>query len=179
MNVEPIIQHKFEEGADLSYQQVFDFAFRNFVPLVQALAREMGEDRVLPVLEKQVTESAASAGQAAARQGLANTVGSGAFTTADAFRAFHAYLRQPNHFWRHVLTYAIVEDTPQAFEVRVTECLWAKTFREMGAADLGYVLVCHPDYAFCQGFNPHIRLHRTKTLMKGECCCDHRWICEP
>jgi hypothetical protein len=174
MDAEAIVKHKFDEDTNLSYREVFDFAFRTFVLVWQALTRELGEERVLPVLEKLVSESATRAGHAAARQALASDS-----AAEDAFAAFHAYLRKPNHFWRHVLTYAIVEDTPQAFEVRVTECLWATTFRELGAAELGYVLICHPDFAYCQGFDPRIRLRRTKTLMQGECHCDHRWIWEP
>ena len=45
-------------------------------------------------------------------------------------------MRDPSRFAKHVLTVEIVEDTPQAIEVKVTECLWAKTFREMEAADI-------------------------------------------
>jgi len=68
-----------------------------------------------------------------------------------------------------------VEDSETAHEIRVTECLWAKTFREAGAAAIGYAVVCHGDYAECQAFNPHIRMIRTKTLMQGDDCCNHRW----
>ena len=53
---------------------------------------------------------------------------------------------------------------------------WAKTFREAGSADIGYAAVCHEDYAACQAFNPKIKMIRTKTLMQGDGCCDHRLI---
>lgn len=94
------------------------------------------------------------------------------------FAAFNAWAREPSHFWKHVLTFEVVEDTPQAFEVQVTECLWAKTFREIGAADIGYLLICHPDYAYCQGFNSKITMSRSKTLMQGDDYCNHYWVWE-
>jgi hypothetical protein len=92
--------------------------------------------------------------------------------------AFTQDLRQPNRFWQNVLTFQIIEDTPRAFEVKVTECLWAKTFRDAKAADLGYVLSCYGDFAAAEGFNPKMHMIRTKTLMQGNDCCNHRFVIE-
>jgi hypothetical protein len=92
--------------------------------------------------------------------------------------AYTQDMRQLNPFWQHALTFQVVEDTPKAFEIKVTECIWAKTFREAKAADLGYVLSCYGDFAAAQGFNPKMRMSRTKTLMQGEDSCNHRYILE-
>ena len=73
------------------------------------------------------------------------------------------------------LGFEIVEDTETAFEVRVTECLWAKTFRDADAADLGYACICHPDYAMAKAFNPKLHMVRDKPLMQGCSHCNHRW----
>ena len=86
--------------------------------------------------------------------------------------------REPDRFGRHILTLEIVEDTPEVFEVRVTECLWAKTFRDLGAAEIGAMLICHRDYADCRGFNPRITMTRSKTLMQGDEFCNHRFVWE-
>ena len=67
---------------------------------------------------------------------------------------------------------------PTVVEVRVTRCLWAQTFREAGAADIGYAMVCHPDFLAGPAFNPKIRMTRTKTLMLGDDLCNHRWVVE-
>lgn len=72
----------------------------------------------------------------------------------------------------------MIEDTPQAFEVKITECLWAKTYRDFNAADLGYILSCYPDYASTKAFNPKMRMIQTKTLMQGDDCCNHRIVME-
>lgn len=76
------------------------------------------------------------------------------------------------------MTSELVEDTDHAREIKVTECLWAKTLRELNPADIGYAAIYHGDYAYCQGFNPKIRMIRSKTLMQGDDCCNHRWVWE-
>jgi hypothetical protein len=78
----------------------------------------------------------------------------------------------------HALTMAIVDESDTAVEVRVTECLWAKTFRAADAADIGYACICHPDFAIARAFNPGMRMIRDKTLMQGHTHCNHRWVME-
>lgn len=164
MDAESTVRHKFLEDSGMTFQQVFDFAFRRLVPVLQGLAKEFGEDNFLEALRKVAAECAFRAGQDVARRLPSND-----------FEAFKP-TGEPRHFTKHVLTFEVVEDTPQAFEVRITECLWAKTFRDMGAAEIGYSLICHRDYADCQGFNPRITLIRSKTLMQGDDCCNHRFV---
>jgi hypothetical protein len=69
----------------------------------------------------------------------------------------------------------MVEDTERAAEMKVTECLWAKTFRDAGAGDIGYALMCHGDFATAPAFNAKMKMTRTKTLMQGHDCCNPRW----
>ena len=90
--------------------------------------------------------------------------------------AFIAPMKDLNHFWKHALTFDVMENTENAFEVKVTECLWAKTFRNNDAADIGYACICHSDFVAAEAFNPKMKLIRTKTLMQGHDCCNHRYI---
>jgi L-2-amino-thiazoline-4-carboxylic acid hydrolase len=60
-------------------------------------------------------------------------------------------------------------------EFDVTRCRYAEMYRELGMADLGRVLSCNRDGAFCTGFNPDIQLTRTQTIMDGAACCDFRY----
>ena len=83
-----------------------------------------------------------------------------------------------DRFWSHVVTMKPFEETKTSYEVRVTECLWAQTFIEENAADIGYATHCHVDYASAAAFNPNIRMYRTKTLMEGHDYCDHKWVWE-
>jgi hypothetical protein len=167
MDVETTVKHKFLEDSNMTFEEVFDFAFKSLIPVLQGLAQELGEDRFLEALKKVAFECALKAGQDTARQLPCND-----------FAAFNASAKEPSRFGKHILTLEIVEDTPQAVEVKVTECLWAKTFREMGAAEIGYSLICYRDYADCQGFNPSITMIRSKTLMQGDDYCNHRFVWE-
>ena len=167
MDVEPTARHKYLENSEMSFQEVFDFAYKRLIPVLQGLAVELGEDRFLEALKKVSYACALKAAQERARQLPAND--------------FAAYVNpggEPGRFGKHVLTRETVEDTPRAFELKVSECLWAKVFREMGAADIGYLLLCQTDFADCQGFNPKITLLRSKTLMQGDDCCNHRFVWE-
>jgi hypothetical protein len=74
------------------------------------------------------------------------------------------------------LTFDIVQDSDKVFEMRVSECLWAKTFKEANAADIGFKLICSEDYVTAEAFNPNIKLIRDKTLMQGHDCCNHRYV---
>jgi len=93
------------------------------------------------------------------------------------FEDFVAFLEESDRspFWSHVLTLTYPEKTPKKLVYRVTECLWAKTFKELNATDLGYLMICHPDFAMAQACHPKIKLERTETLMQGDNYCDHTY----
>ncbi|MBN1315995.1 MAG: L-2-amino-thiazoline-4-carboxylic acid hydrolase [Anaerolineales bacterium] len=165
MKDENIVKHKFEAYSNMSFHQVFNFAFERTIPVLQSLAKEFGEERFFKALKNAAYEAGFKEGQESARQLPCND-----------FAAYAALGRESSYFGDHILTKEIVEDTPEAFKVKVTECLWARVFREMGAEEIGYLFICHPDYADCQGFNPHITMIRSKTLMQGDDCCNHRFI---
>jgi hypothetical protein len=54
--------------------------------------------------------------------------------------------------------------------------LWAKTFREAGAADIGYALWCYGDYTIAR--SNHEKLEREKHLCKGDDYCILKYIPE-
>jgi hypothetical protein len=153
--------HKFAAPAEMSFEEVFKHAYADsFIPTMRVLQERIGLENI---------QSAAS--EAAARQ-----FGQMAKTAPSNGLADWVFpLKNPNRFWKHALTYEVVDDTENAFEVKITECLWAKTFRDADAADLGYACVCHADYAMAQAFNPKLYMIRDKTLMQGRSHCNHRW----
>jgi len=158
-------KHKFQDKSDMSFEQVFRFGFRPFVGILRVLSTQPGYEHLLEVLPQ--VSSQLFAENTRRRK------------TADrSLETFIGYLRTPDRFWKNVLTAEIVEDTPNAFAIKVTECLWARTFREVDAADIGYACICHPDFASAAAFNPKMRMERTRTLMQGHECCNHRWIVE-
>ncbi|PKR88512.1 2-amino-thiazoline-4-carboxylic acid hydrolase [Pleomorphomonas diazotrophica] len=73
------------------------------------------------------------------------------------------------------LTIEVKESTADRFSYDVTRCRYAETYREMGLADIGALLSCNRDAAFCEGYNPAMRLERTETIMEGGRRCDFRY----
>ena len=78
---------------------------------------------------------------------------------------------QKSKFGNAVLTIEILEKLPDQGSVKIAECLFAKTFRENDAGDIGYAAICHADFAVTAEFNPKIKLTRNKCLMSGDDCC--------
>jgi hypothetical protein len=81
-------------------------------------------------------------------------------------------------FLSNILSGTISEETPKKIVSHITECMWAKTFKEMNARELGYIMCCHPDFATGRLYHPKIKFRRTKTLMQGDSCCNHTFYWE-
>lgn len=58
----------------------------------------------------------------------------------------------------------------------VTRCGYAEMYDRLGIKKLGSLLSCCRDFAFMDGFNPGLRLVRTKTIMEGDDICDFCYI---
>jgi len=71
--------------------------------------------------------------------------------------------------------FEVLVRTPHFLALRVTRCPFAEEMRRLGAADIGDAFYCAYDHGFCQGLNPAIRFTRTRTLMRGDDCCDHTY----
>jgi hypothetical protein len=150
----------------MTWEQIFRFAFQqNYIPIMKSLAAQIGPEKLIAML-KEVTSERARNGMT--RRSIPNR----------DLATWTAGMKPPGPLFQHALAAEIVEDSPQAFEFRISQCLWAKTFREEDAADIGYACVCYPDYAVASGFNPKLKLIRTKTLMQGHDCCNHRYVME-
>jgi fumarate reductase iron-sulfur subunit len=62
--------------------------------------------------------------------------------------------------------------------MKITECLWAKTFREADAAEIGYAGCCYQDYAAARAYHPKLKFYRENTLMQGHDYCYNKWVME-
>jgi hypothetical protein len=161
-------EHKFKQDSGMTFEEVYQFALGDyFIPFIKNLAGELDREDFVELVQKTASDSAAVQGKELAESLPSND-----------FEAWTAWTEEFTEHWKNALTTEIVENTDTALKIKVTECLWAKTFREADGADIGYAMHCHTDYAMCQAFNPKIRMIRTKTLMQGDEYCDHRWVWE-
>jgi hypothetical protein len=123
----------------------------------------MGKDKTLEFLKKYTQEKMLEYGKNHAKRSPDNSFGT-YIKTFDPVR------------YQDTLTMEIVENTDNAYELKITECMWASTFLAAKAGDIGWASVCFGDYAWAEGFNPKIKLVRDKTLMQGHDICNHRYI---
>jgi hypothetical protein len=69
----------------------------------------------------------------------------------------------------------VIKQTPDAFEVNVTGCRYATFYKEIGAPELGFLLICSADFVMAEGFGADVQLTRTQTIMQGASHCDFRY----
>jgi hypothetical protein len=73
------------------------------------------------------------------------------------------------------LDYRVRERSQGAFSADVTRCRYAQFYKELGAPELGFLLVCSADFSFAEGFGPDVKLTRTQTIMQGAGHCDFHY----
>lgn len=139
---------------------------RLLAPLLAELGREFGAERVLRVVRGAVTAIARRQGAELAKTGGDNSL---------------AAFREALMHWTkgQALEISVVEESETTFAFNVTRCRYAELYRDLGIPHLGPILSCARDFALIEGFNPRIRLTRTRTLMDGAPCCDFRYRVEP
>ena len=157
--------HKFDKSYNrqLTYRQVSDIRYRNFISLAKDLEKEMGKEALIEFLKKRTLAQLLVEGKAYAKR-----------SPDTSFRTFSNIFKNP---WMEAsLTMEIIEDTDTVFEVKVTECLVGDTFLRAQAGEIGNAAVCIGDYTFAEGFNPKIKMIRDKTLTSGHSYCNHRYV---
>ncbi|MFC7475563.1 L-2-amino-thiazoline-4-carboxylic acid hydrolase [Dankookia sp. GCM10030260] len=130
------------------------------------LAAELGEERARALLTRAVVKLAKQAAGAMAAAAPAGP-------SLDHFEAIQeAWTRDD------ALRIEPVARDATRFDFNVTRCRYAEMYREMGLEGLGAVLSCNRDGAFCEGYDPRLKLTRTQTLMGGATHCDFRYRME-
>lgn len=135
-------------------------------PMVRAFQAEIGEARANEVVRRVIVGIAQEQGRA-----LAQRVG------RDDLKG----LAQGLEAWTRngALELEVLEGSEARYSFNVTRCRYAEMYRELGMADLGFVLSCNRDFSLSQGFNPAMRLTRTQTIMQGAPFCDFRFTHDP
>jgi len=149
--------HKFNKKAGYTYEQVYLFRARLYVDRMKRIASYLGHDNLIDALKKSTDDYYRSI----AKYKPENTL-------KDFIRPFYE-----DEGYKTILTIEVIENSDDLVSWRVTECLNAKVFRELDAAEIGYATLCHGDEAWAKAFNPNIQFTRIKTLMEGHNCCDH------
>jgi len=159
-------EHTWTEKADLTWEQIFRFAYqKDLIPVLKVMSEQIGREKFVEMLKE--------AGGAVVQKKTA-----GRPPVVRDLVTFAANAKNMPPLMQHALDVEMVEQTPEAFEYCVKKCLWAKACRDENAADIGYAMICYPDYAVAKGLNPKLILVRTKTLMQGDDSCRLRYVME-
>lgn len=156
--------HSWTEKADVTWEEMFRFAYqKDLIPMLKELGARFGREEFVGMLRGASDEVVRkkTAGRPSAVRDLVT---------------FAASMKTMPPLIQHALEAEVVEQSSEAFEYRVRKCLWAKVFRDEDAADIGYAMVCYPDYAVAKGLNQKMQLIRTKTLMQGDDSCSLRYV---
>ena len=159
-------KHKFDTPVDKipTLRESFANQFGPVIGLARTMESQLGNGKTIDILKKGAYDYGYQRGQQQAK---------------DAEQpSLHAYTRQftdPKAF-ENTVTMSVVEDGPRAVELRVTECLWASTFLDAKAGDIGYAFICYGDYGWTKGYSEGFELIRDKTLMQGHDHCNHRYV---
>ena len=133
------------------------------LPLVKTLQAELGEERANAIVRKALGDLYRKYGEKWWRAQGAQDLGKKMASAFDMFAAGDA------------LKYEVVKQAPDAFEVNVTECRYARFYKEIGAPELGFLLTCSADLLMTEGFGADVQLTRTQTIMQGARHCDFRY----
>src|SRR6266481_196051 len=114
------------------------------VPLVKALQAGLGEEQANAIVRKALGDLYRTYGEKWWRAQGARNLGE---KVASAFEMFAA---------GDALEYEVVKKTPDAFELNVTKCRYAKFYNEIDAPELGFLLTCSADFSHAEGFGADV-----------------------
>jgi len=135
--------------------------------IYEEMKAELGEARAKAILSRAVVKLAKETAAAMAKEAQD---GEG---TLEHFIAL-----QPLWTKGDALRIDTLRKDARHYDFNVTRCRYAEMYREMGLADLGAVLSCNRDGAFCEGYHPKLKLERSQTIMGGATHCDFRYTME-
>ena len=135
--------------------------------LYETLRERFGAEAAKDVIEQTIKKSAiAQARQFAEREPNG--------TNLETFAELYKYWTAED-----ALTIEVKRRDATTFDFDVKRCRYSEMYREMGLGEIGHLLSCNRDGAFCQGYDPAIKLERRQTLMQGASHCDFRYRYEP
>ena len=132
-------------------------------PIYEEMAAELGEEKARRILGSAIRKAAIEQGRtlAAASEEPAGIAGFAKllerWTANDALRI------------------EVLEQDDERFDFNVVRCRYSEMYREMGLGDIGALLSCNRDGAFCEGYDERLELSRPQTIMSGASHCNFRY----
>ena len=134
-------------------------------PLIRAVSQRIGRNEALTILEQVNQQEAFQRGRRMAEKKGQNDIAALVDEVAGWGRGGQ---------WEM----DVLEQTSTTYFFNVTRCPYYEKYRELELDEFGVYFSCCRDEPFARGFNPRLRLVRTKTIMEGADHCDFRYYLE-
>jgi len=131
-------------------------------PFIEDLYKEIGKERSHQILKTTIENLAE-------KHGRESAINCGGNTLKDFANVLEMFSKKGENEKN------VLELNDDTYNFDMTKCKYAEMYRELGLPELGLMLSCTRDFAFCKGFNPKIQLTRTQTIMEGAQYCDFRF----
>jgi hypothetical protein len=131
-------------------------------PVLDALGREFGRDRVFEVTRQVISDIAK-------RHGEALRCDAGGDSLSDFAQLLPRWQKDGG------IELNVLAQSNQELSFDVVRCRFADMYRELGVPELGALLSCNRDGSMISGFNSDIELTRSQTIMAGASHCDFRF----
>ena len=130
------------------------------IPFLEAFGEELGEKKTIEIASRVISQLARNAGKQ-----MAAMIGD---------NSLHSFLESmvPVFGQDGALKVKVRENSEECVRMDVTECVYAKMYKEKGLEKYGTLLSCQRDKYLFEGFNPDIVFTRKGTIMEGYPCCD-------
>jgi len=125
------------------------------VPLVKTLQAELGEEKANLLVRRALGDMYRDYGKAWWKSQRSGNLSEKMSEVLKAFASSEA------------LDFEVLREAPDAYDFNITGCRYAQFYKELGAPELGFLLVCSQDFPLTEGFSPDIGLKRTQTIMQG------------
>ncbi len=161
---------KYQNKFEISYEQFIQVRTAQLVGLIKKFIQKYGKEEVLELVTEYMDEENTKI--------MKTNLGGMEIENFAQFKEVFKNILNLD-FYKNSSTYTITEDSDTKLEFCFTECLWVDVLKQLGFdGELGDQVFCHVDYAIAKAFHPNIKLTRTKTLMKGNFCCNHSYTWE-
>ena len=150
----------------LKNEDLFRFALGYTLPLMKKMQANMGKMPFLELLEK-----SAEANMADKMTALSKDIKD---RSMKKFGELILQLHSSSPV-KDGIKVEVTEQSEKVFEMKVTECLMAKIYKELNANTIGYSIECHPSDAIVKAFNPNAKCLKNKNMMIGDLYCVERF----
>jgi hypothetical protein len=159
-------ENRLSENPGMTTEELYRVFYGTFVPVLHIMATNIGRDKMVKELARASAENG--------RQMIAAMAKEVPKRDLKAFAGLIAgWMAAPP--FNKAFASEVVESSDRVLEVKYTQCLPAKMWREMNAADLGYALECSSSDAMVKAFNPAMTAASIKNMMKGDSVCIERF----